>query len=60
MERTPDPGDRRAVLLRPTPAGRRLREEVEAARAADARSLFGRLSADDRATLGRLLRALAE
>lgn len=60
VERGPDPRDRRAVLLRPTPAGRRLREEVEAARAADARSLFGRLSADDRATLARILRTLAE
>jgi DNA-binding MarR family transcriptional regulator len=60
VERTPDPRDRRAVLLRPTPAGRRLREEVEAARAADARSLFGRLTAADRATLARILRSLAE
>jgi DNA-binding MarR family transcriptional regulator len=60
VERAPDPRDRRAVLLRPTPAGRHLREEVEEARAADARSLFGRLSADDRATLARILRTLAE
>jgi DNA-binding MarR family transcriptional regulator len=60
VERTPDPRDRRAVLLRPTRAGRRLREEAEAARAAQARELFGRLAADDRATLARILRALAE
>jgi DNA-binding MarR family transcriptional regulator len=60
VERTPDPRDRRAVLLRPTAAGRRLREEVEAARAAEARSLFGRLSADDRSTLARILRSLAD
>jgi DNA-binding MarR family transcriptional regulator len=60
VERTPDPRDRRAVLLRATADGRRLREEVEAARAADARALFGRLSPDDRATLGRILRTLAD
>jgi DNA-binding MarR family transcriptional regulator len=60
VERTPDPRDRRAVLLRATADGRRLREEVEAARAADARALFGRLSPDDRGTLGRILRTLAD
>jgi DNA-binding MarR family transcriptional regulator len=60
VERTPDPRDRRAVLLRPTPAGRTLRAEVEAARAAGARDLFARLAPDDRAELARLLRALVE
>jgi DNA-binding MarR family transcriptional regulator len=60
VERTPDPRDRRAVLLRPTRAGRTLRAEVEAARAAGARELFARLAPDDRAELARLLRALVE
>ena len=58
VERTPDPGDRRAVILRPTDEGRRVRGEIGAARAADSTELFARLSADDRATLARLLRAL--
>src|SRR5215212_4709174 len=29
VERTPDPGDRRAVILRPTDEGRRLRGEID-------------------------------
>jgi DNA-binding MarR family transcriptional regulator len=55
VERTPDPRDRRAVILRPTAEGRRVRAEVEDARAADSRKLFGRLSAADRAALARIL-----
>jgi len=60
VERTADPRDRRAVVLRPTPAGRRVRAEVEQARAADSRALFGRLPAGDRAALERILRALLD
>jgi DNA-binding MarR family transcriptional regulator len=60
VERTPDPGDRRAVLLRPTAEGRRIRGEIGAARTADSAELFARLSATDRATLARLLRAIAD
>ena len=60
VERTPDPRDRRAVILRPTAQGRRIRDEVGRARAADSAELFGRLSAGDRAELARLLRALAD
>jgi DNA-binding MarR family transcriptional regulator len=59
VERTPDPRDRRAVILRPTGAGLRVRAEVEAARAADSRELFGRLSEADRAALARILTDLA-
>ena len=59
-ERTPDPADRRAVLLRPTEAGRRVQREVEAARAADAEELFARLPAADRAELERILRLLTD
>jgi DNA-binding MarR family transcriptional regulator len=60
IERTPDPGDRRAVLLRPTEEGRRIRGEIGAARAADSAELFGRLSAADRAELARVLRTLVD
>lgn len=60
VERTPDPGDRRAVIVRPTAEGRRVRAEVGRARAADNEALLSRLSADDRATLTRLLTALLD
>ena len=60
VERTPDPRDRRAVILRPTAEGLRVRAEVETARTADSRELFGRLSPEDRAVLGRLLRVLVD
>ena len=59
-ERTPDPTDRRAVVLTPTEEGRRVQAEIAAARAADNRDLFARLDADDRATLARILRTLAD
>src|SRR4051812_40927164 len=59
VERAADPSDRRAVLLRITDSGRAVRDEVDAARAADVRDLFGRLSPADRATLARILRELA-
>jgi DNA-binding MarR family transcriptional regulator len=59
-ERTPDPGDRRAVLLRATEEGRRIREEIHAARTADSAELYGRLPAEDQETLARILRALAD
>jgi DNA-binding MarR family transcriptional regulator len=60
VQRTPDPRDRRAVLLEPTPAGRRVRDEVDAARAEDSRALFARLPATDRAALARILRSLTD
>lgn len=60
VERTPDPGDRRAVILQPTAEGRRIRGEIGAARAADSSELLARLSPDDRATLARILRVLAD
>jgi len=60
VERTPDPGDRRAVILRPTGEGRRIRGEIGAARAADSSELFARLSPDDRDALARILRTLAD
>ena len=60
VERASDPTDRRAVVLTPTKEGRRVQAEIAAARAADDRDLFARLDADDRATLARILRTLAE
>jgi DNA-binding MarR family transcriptional regulator len=60
VERTPDPGDRRAVILRPTDEGRRIRAEIDAARAADSSELFARLSPDDSDALARILRTLAD
>jgi DNA-binding MarR family transcriptional regulator len=60
VDRTADPGDRRAVILRPTDEGRRIRGEIGAARAADSSELFARLSPDDRLTLARILRTLAD
>ena len=60
VARTPDPSDRRAVLLRATPAGQKLREQIEAAAAASMRTLFRRLPAEDRAELARILRRLVE
>ena len=60
VERSPDPGDRRAVLLRPTDEGRRVHQEIGIARTADSAELYARLSAADRATLARILRSLAD
>ncbi|CCG01127.1 MarR family winged helix-turn-helix transcriptional regulator [Blastococcus saxobsidens] len=60
VERSPDPGDRRAVILRPTDEGRRVRAEVGRARAADSAELFARLGPEDRVALARLLRQLTD
>jgi DNA-binding MarR family transcriptional regulator len=57
--RSPDPTDRRAVVLTPTEAGRRVQREVAAARAADTRALFARLDPVERTALARILRTLA-
>ena len=59
-ERMSDPRDRRVVILRLTAVGRRVRAEVDEARSAESRELFGRLSAEDRAALVRMLRLLSD
>ena len=60
IAREPDYGDRRAVRVVATDAGRRLRQQIDAARAADAEELFGRLSAADRRQLAQILAKLGE
>ncbi|MCW2581806.1 MAG: Transcriptional regulator, MarR family [Klenkia sp.] len=60
VERVPDPTDRRAVLVQLTDEGRQVQAEVSAARAADARAALGRLPADERAELARLLRRFVD
>src|SRR3954451_13328371 len=60
VERSPDPSDRRAVVLRAPAEGRRVHEEIGAARTADSAELYARLSEADRATLARILRSLAD
>ncbi|SHJ91053.1 DNA-binding transcriptional regulator, MarR family [Pseudonocardia thermophila] len=58
-ERVPDPADRRATVVRLTPAGRELGEAIRAARAAEAESFFAGLDEADRAELRRILLLLA-
>lgn len=60
IERSPDPDDRRATLVSITPAGRDIAEQVATARRAQAEVFFGRLSAQDRVTLQRILSTLSE
>ena len=58
LERHPDPTDRRATVLALTASGRRLLDEIGAARRADAHTYFARLSERDRASLRRILTTL--
>jgi DNA-binding MarR family transcriptional regulator len=58
VTRSPDPDDRRATLVRLTPAGQRVAAEVRAAQRADAQAFFGRLSPEDTTALIRILDTL--
>lgn len=58
IDRTPDPGDRRAVVLGVTPEGRRTLTDVLAARDRAVEGWLGRLSEHDRSELHRILRLL--
>ena len=56
--RSPDPDDRRSVLVHLTGRGRALLERLERARRATAEDVFGGLTAEERADLARLLGVL--
>ena len=58
VDRTPDPGDRRATLLHLTAAGVAAGEAIRTAREVAAERFFGDLGAADRAELARILRRL--
>jgi DNA-binding MarR family transcriptional regulator len=60
IERRPDPGDRRAVLVALTAEGRRTTGAIEAARQAEGERFFAALDPTDRADLARVLRKLRE
>ena len=60
VERSPDPADRRATIVRATPAGHRLREELDRVRACAAEEFLAVLPESDRRTLDRILRTLVE
>ncbi|MFJ6416019.1 MarR family winged helix-turn-helix transcriptional regulator [Paeniglutamicibacter sp. NPDC091659] len=58
VQRAPDPVDRRATLVRLTAAGQKLSDRVRAARRGHTEQYFGRLNANDRAELVRILAQL--
>lgn len=60
VAREPDPGDRRATLVRLTPAGTDAGTAIKQARHAEAERFFGSLSATDRVDLSRILRKLRD
>lgn len=60
VRRRPDPDDRRAVLVALTKEGRRVAEQVRAARDAEGDAYFARLVESDRRELARILRVLRE
>ena len=60
VERTPDPGDRRATVVELTERGRELSAEVRRARGVESEKVFERLSRTDREHLARILATLQE
>jgi len=58
VDRSPDPADRRAILVTLTAEGDRIGSALRSARSADAEAFFGRLSDADRESLARILRSL--
>lgn len=58
LVREPDPGDRRALLIRTTPAGQHVAEEAERQRASASQAYFAALTQVERDTLARLLSCL--
>jgi DNA-binding MarR family transcriptional regulator len=55
VRRSPDPDDRRAVVVALTDRGRELSEEVRRARGVESEKMFGRLTKADRDDLARIL-----
>jgi DNA-binding MarR family transcriptional regulator len=58
VERRPDPGDRRGVLVRLTPAGRDVVDSAMEGLIEQEQALLSQLSADDQAQLASLLRTM--
>jgi DNA-binding MarR family transcriptional regulator len=60
VQRSPDPGDRRATLVALTDHGRALAEEVRRTRGVESERIFDRLTRTDREHLARILQQLQE
>jgi DNA-binding MarR family transcriptional regulator len=60
VERRPDPGDRRAILVEVTEHGAGVLDAIRVARGTEAERAFDRLSQTDRAHLARILRKLRD
>ncbi|MHA7176540.1 MarR family winged helix-turn-helix transcriptional regulator [Arthrobacter sp. Sr24] len=60
VRRKADPSDRRATLIVPTDAGRKLFAEVQAERRDKSKEYFGRLNAADQRDLARILAQLRD
>ena len=60
VERTPDPDDRRATLVRPTDAARGELAEVDRVRRQQSERFLAVLSERDRKSLDRILRILVD
>lgn len=56
--RSPDPADRRAVLVEPSHQGKKVAASIRADRTAEADDFFARLDDADRAALAEILRKL--
>jgi DNA-binding MarR family transcriptional regulator len=60
VQRSPDPGDRRATLVALTDRGRDLAEEVRRTRGVESERIFDRLTKTDRDHLARILAELQD
>ena len=60
VQRRPDPGDRRAILVEVTEHGASVLDAIRAARGTETERAFGQLSETDRAHLARILRKLRD
>ena len=60
LDRAPDPGDRRAVLVSVTPAGSDLSQQISQIRGVQSRRFLAALDEADRAQLRRILLLLED